>query len=221
MRTVFHEEIDAIGDLLVAMAEQVRQAVADATVALLDRNGELAQSVVSGDREIDELRWSLESRVIDLIARQQPVASDLRLLVAALRLSSELERMGDLARHVADVALMRVPDSALPDEVRDTVAAMGTRATAMAGEMRRLLADRTLIAAMDQLHRELFTRLMTMQPTAPIETAIDVTLIGRYYERFADHAVTVAREVRFVVTGDTSVAPPPVAPSSAPDRVLD
>jgi phosphate transport system protein len=217
MRDVFHEEIDAIGERLVAMAEQVGRAIADATAALLGPSDALAQAVISGDREIDELRWTVETRVIDLMARQQPVASDLRMLVSALRLASELERMGDLARHVADVALMRYPDPAVPEHVRETIAAMGTHAAAMAEEARRLLADRTLLAtmdldreddAMDHLHRELFTRLLTREPVLPIETAIDVTLIGRYYERFADHAVTVSRQVHFVVTGVGHPPPP-------------
>lgn len=210
MRTVFQEEIDAINALVVEMAERVEHAMRDATTALLETDAELAARVVADDRAIDEQRWSVESMVVDLIARQQPVASDLRLLIGALRLASELERMGDLAKHVADAASMRAPASALPDEVRETVAAMGRVANAMSLGMRELLADRTLVTAMDldrdddamdKLHRELFTRLLSSQPPPSVECAIDVTLIGRYYERFADHAVTVSRQVLFVVTG--------------------
>jgi len=210
VRTVFYEEIDAINGQIVTMAGQVERGMSDATTALLRPDGELAQAVVSGDRGIDEQRWAIESRVVDLIARQQPVASDLRLLIGALRLASELERMGDLASHIAAAALMRLPDPAVPPGLQDVVAAMGRVANAMALGMREMLADRTLVTAMDldrdddamdQLHRQLFARVLGCQPPTPVETAIDVTLIGRYYERFADHAVTVSRQVLFVVTG--------------------
>jgi phosphate transport system protein len=210
MRTLFQEEIAAINGQVVAMAGQVEDAMSDATVALLRPDGELAQAVVARDRGVDERRWAIEGRVVDLIARQQPVASDLRLLIGALRLASELERMGDLASHIAAAALMRLPEPAVPPGLRDIIAAMGRVASGMAVGMRELLADRTLVTtmdldrdddAMDQLHRQLFTRLLACQPPTPVETAIDVTLIGRYYERFADHAVTVSRQVLFVVTG--------------------
>jgi phosphate transport system protein len=211
MRAAFQEEIDNINVLLSQLAGQVEQAMGDATVALLATDADLAREVVEGDRAIDERRWAIEDQVVHLIARQQPVAGDLRTLVGALRVASELERMGDLACHIGTLTLMRFPASAVPDAVRDVVSAMGRAATAMSMRMRELLADRTLVAAadldhdddaMDQLHRELFSRVLTGQPQLRVDAAVDVILLSRYYERYADHAVTVSRQLLFMVTGE-------------------
>src|SRR6185312_15445440 len=124
---------------------------------------------------------------IDLLARQQPVATDLRMVVTAMRMSADLERMGDLARHVAKVARLRYPDSAVPADIRATT----------------LERDDD---AMDQLHRELFSHLIDGTWKHGTEAAVDMTLVGRYYERFADHAVSVAHRVVYLVTGEWDIA---------------
>jgi phosphate transport system protein len=223
LRAVFYEEINAIDEQIVSLAEQVEHAMRAATKALLAPDAELAAAVIDGDRLIDERRWSIESSDIDLIARQQPVASDLRRLVSALRVVGELERMGDLACHIAAVARMRFPEPAAPPPLHDLIAEMGRVADTMSLGMRELLAGPKLVTtadleadddAMDRLHREMFTRLLTCQPPVPVEAAIDATLLSRYYERFADHAVTVSGHVLFVVTGDGR-AGPPIEPSAA------
>jgi len=211
MRQQFDEELKAITDQLVEMTRLVGSAMQRATTALLDADLVLAESVIAADEQIDRLNAELEEQAISTMARQAPVATDLRLIVAGLRMSADLERMGDLARHVAKIARMRYPDSAIPPEVRDTIVEMGQVAERLVIKTGAIVAGRDIEAAaeleteddiMDRLHRSLFTTLLDDDWAYGIETAIDLTLIGRYYERYADHAVSVARRVVFLVTGE-------------------
>ena len=121
MRDAFHEDLDSISDQLVEMTRLAGSAMNRATTALLDADLHLAESVIAADEQIDGLRKELDDRSIDLLARQQPVATDLRMVVTSMRMSADLERMGDLARHVAKVARLRYPQSAIPAEARATV----------------------------------------------------------------------------------------------------
>ncbi len=157
----------------------------------------------------------LEERSLALLARQAPVATDLRVIVTGLRMSADLERMGDLARHVAKLARMRYPESAIPAELRATILQMGQVAERIVAKTGSVIASRDLAVAgeletdddvMDSLHRELFAVLLDDEWEHGIETAVDVTLCGRYYERFADHAVSVAQRVTFLVTGQRQSA---------------
>jgi len=211
MRQQFDEELKAITDQLVEMTRLVGSAMQRATTALLDADLVLAESVIAADEQVDRLNAELEEQAISTMARQAPVATDLRLIVAGLRMSADLERMGDLARHVAKIARMRYPDSAIPPEVRDTIVEMGQVAERLVIKTGAIVAGRDIEAAaeletdddlMDRLHRSLFTTLLDDDWPYGIETAIDLTLIGRYYERYADHAVSVARRVVFLVTGE-------------------
>jgi phosphate transport system protein len=215
MREQFHEELDALSDLLVEMTRRVGSAVGRATTALLDGDLALAESVIAADESIDALQFDLEERSLTLLARQAPVATDLRLLVTGLRMSADLERMGDLARHVAKLARMRYPDSAIPAELRATILQMGQVAERIVAKTGSVIASRDLDVAgeleadddvMDSLHRELFAVLLDEDWPYGIETAVDVTLCGRYYERFADHAVSVAHRVTYLVTGQRQSA---------------
>ena len=146
---------------------------------------------------------------VDVLARQQPVATDLRVVVTALRMSADLERMGDLARHVAKVARLRYPQSAVPAPMRSLILEMGQVAERIVAKAGSVIAARDVDMAvslekdddaMDELHRRVFTVLHGS--TLPAETIVDLTLLGRYYERFADHAVSVARRVVYLVTGE-------------------
>ena len=210
MREQFHEELDQLSDLMVEMTRLVGSAVGRATTALLDADLALAESVIGADEQIDSLQVDLEERSLALLARQAPVATDLRVIVTGLRMSADLERMGDLARHVAKLARMRYPESAIPAELRATILQMGQVAERIVAKAGSVVASRDLNIAgeletdddvMDGLHRELFTVLLDDEWEHGIETAVDVTLCGRYYERFADHAVSVARRVSYLVTG--------------------
>ena len=171
----------------------------------------LAESVITDDEQIDALQAEFEERSLALLALQQPVATDLRVIVTGLRMSSDLERMGDLARHVAKLARMRHPRSAIPAELRETIVQMGEVAERIVAKVGSVISLRDVEAAgelevdddvMDELHRALFTALLDDDWPHGVETAIDVTLCGRYYERFADHAVVVARKVVYLVTGE-------------------
>jgi len=211
MRDLYYDQLDGIVDDLVAMTGAVRDAVREATVALLSADGEAAESVISGDRSIDMTRELLEERTLQLLATQQPVAGDLRILVAAMRMVTDLERMGDLAVHIAKVARMRMPEIAVPQSARPTMARMAEVAERMVASASSIIAERDVEAAlqlededdeMDQLRRLLFRMLLSDDWSYGIEPAIDIALLGRYYERIGDHAVSMGRRVVYLVTGE-------------------
>ena len=210
IRSIFQNELDGISQSLVELAEMAMVAMSKATLAVLNSDLKLAEEVIADDLKIDELQHEIDDRIIDIIARQQPVASDLRALVTALRMGSDLERMGDLAEHVAKLARRRHPECAVPAELIATVTAMGEAAEKITKKTSTVISTRDTELAlqvdkdddvMDRLHRELIAILIKPTWGHGIETAIDLTLLGRYYERFADHAVSVSRRVYFLVTG--------------------
>lgn len=210
MRDQYHEQLDGINVQMISMAGLVTEAITRANRALLHGELDLAESVIAADAQVDALLHSLEQSAFDLLARQQPVATDLRTIVASLRISATLERMGDLARHIAQSARRRFPDSAVPDESRPIITEMAQVGEAMSAKLGRVLASRDVETAleleadddrMDTLHRQLFTFLLSDEWTHGVEPAIDVTLISRYHERFADHAVSASLRVVQLVTG--------------------
>lgn len=215
IRSIFQEELDAVSQTLVDLTKMVSDSINKATTSLIDANLSLAEEVITFDEKIDQIQHDLDARIIDIIARQQPVATDLRALITALRMSADLERMGDLAHHVAKVARLRHPDSAVPLELQTTVQRMGHVAENIARKVGSVIETRdTLLALevekdddeMDKLHRDLISVLTSAKWTAGVDSAIDLTLLGRYYERFADHAVSVARRVYYLVTGEFAPA---------------
>jgi phosphate transport system protein len=213
LRSAFQDELDGVTASLVQLSNEVSGAMEKATHAILTANLEEAEGVISADDQIDQLAHDLDNRIIDIIARQQPVASDLRALVTALRMSSDLERMGDMAHHVAKITRLRHPGAAIPSELLLTVEELGKTVKAVSDKCSEVIADRDLEKALemekdddevDRLHRKLFEALLDESWPHSTETAIDMTLIGRYYERYADHAVSIARRVYFLVTGKYS-----------------
>ena len=212
MRNAYFEELDSIVDELVDMTREVKVAVSRATQALLTADAEIAEKVISDDAAIDAARERVEERSFELLALQQPVASDLRMLVAALRMVADLERMGDLSVHVAKVARLRVPQVAVPDEIIPTIERMATVAEKMVGTVAGVIAERDVEGArqleeddeeMDQLRRSSFRLMLDDSWPHGVEPAVDIALLGRYYERIADHAVSLARRVVYLVTGET------------------
>ena len=215
IRSIFQEELDAVSQTLVDLTKMVIDSINKATTSLIDANLSLAEEVITFDEKIDQIQHDLDARIIDIIARQQPVATDLRALITALRMSADLERMGDLAHHVAKVARLRHPDSAVPLELQTTVQRMGHVAENIARKVGSVIETRDTSLAlevekdddeMDKLHRDLISVLTSAKWTAGVDSAIDLTLLGRYYERFADHAVSVARRVYYLVTGEFAPA---------------
>ena len=210
IRSVFQDELDNVSQSLVDLTAMVSASMTEATSALLSSDLKLAEEVIATDVKIDEYQHETDSRIIDIIARQQPVASDLRALVTALRMGSDLERMGDLAHHVAKIARLRHPNAAVPPELVSIIEAMGVAAVAITEKTGVVIATRNTEMAleiegdddvMDDLHRKLIAVLIEPTWKHGIETAIDLTLLGRYYERYADHAVSISRRVYFLVTG--------------------
>jgi phosphate transport system protein len=211
IRSVFQDELDNVSQSLVDLTAMVASSMTKATTAILSCDLKLAEEVIATDVKIDDYQHETDFRIIDIIARQQPVASDLRALVTALRMGSDLERMGDLSHHVAKVARLRHPNAAVPPELVAIIQAMGVAAVAITEKTGVVIATRDTKMAleierdddvMDDLHRKLIAVLIEPTWKHGIETAIDLTLLGRYYERYADHAVSISRRVYFLVTGE-------------------
>jgi phosphate transport system protein len=214
MRDAFHDQLETVFSDLAGMCRRVETAVGEATQALLEADAEIAERVISNDVEIDEIRERIEEMCFELLSLQQPVARDLRIVVSALRMVSELERMGDLSVHVAKIARLRVPAVAVPEQARETVEKMADTAEDMVARVSQIITRRDVEAAielgrddevMDQLRRRSFSELLSDDWQHGVEAAVDIALLGRYYERIADHAVSVANRVVFVVTGDLPV----------------
>ena len=210
MRDTFHDALDAITQTLVDMAMLVKQATKDATTALLTADLALAEKVIAQDDLIDEMQHELDSKTMLLLATQQPVASDLRILVTSLRMSADLERMGDMAHHISKLARMRYPATAVPPQASLTIEEMGRVAGLIIDKLAKIIKSRDLEDSkqlaidddeMDKLHRKLIQSLVSKDWPHGAECAIDLTLLGRYYERSADHAVSISRRVHFLVTG--------------------
>jgi phosphate transport system protein len=193
------------------MTRAVQAATHEANDALFSADAATAERVIAADVAIDRAQVEIEERSIELLALQQPVAGDLRMLVAALRMSGELERMGDLAEHVAKVARLRYPEKTVPAEIEVTIRAMADAAEDMVDAAASVIERRDIEAAerleskdeeMDRLRRSVFRQLLSEDWTGGVEAAIDIALLCRYYERIADHAVSMGRRVVYLVTGE-------------------
>jgi phosphate transport system protein len=210
VRDAYLIQLDSVQDDLTVLARLVRDAVGRATTALLDGDREVAEQVILGDNRIDALREQVEERSFELLSLQNPVARDLRMLVSSLHMVGELERMGDLAVHVAKVARLRLPDRAVPQDLVPLVTRMAAVCDVMVGSVEGLIQDPDPRAAreleaideeMDRLRASTFRSMLDPGWTHGVEAAVDMALLGRYYERIADHAVSVARRVVFLATG--------------------
>lgn len=211
------QQLTELSELLGRMCTAAAGALNRATAALIESRERLAVQVVAGDEVIDVLRAQVEELAGDALLFHGPVAGDLRAVVSAIRTAGDVERMGDLALHVAEVVRMRHPEPALPPEVRPAFAEMGKVAVQLALKAAEVARTRNVILAaeldtdddaMDVLHREMMEVLMDERWPHGVRTAVDVTLLARYYERFADHAVVVARETVYAVTGQEPDALP-------------
>ncbi len=220
MRDIFEAELTQLGEDLVAMSSRVEQAVTSAGIALLTADLQLAESVIADDLAIDALERDLDDRCVRLLAQQQPVATDLRVVVSALRMSASLERMGDLARHVAQVARARYPVVAVPAGLEPMFTQMQDAAVRVARRVTTLLETRDMALAesiqqdddlLDTLHADTFAAMLSGGWEHTTQETVDVTLLGRYYERFGDHGVSVARRMVYLVTGDLADALDPAA----------
>jgi phosphate transport system protein len=210
MREQYHEQLDVVRGELVLMTEKVAGAVARASKALLESDLQAAESVIASDVDVDELADRIENECLELIALQAPVAGELRIMVGALRMSATLERMGDLAEHVAQIVRHRYPDQVVPEPLAPSIREMGDLASRLAYELGDIIDKVDVEHAlrieleddrMDELHRELLLTMLAPEWTYGVETAIDLSMVNRFYERFADHAVSVARRIVHQATG--------------------
>ena len=215
MREEFQSDLNEISRLLVTMAEAVRAAMRKATSALLTADLKAAESVIERDIEVDKIYSQVEAKVADTIARQAPVAVDLRMVITALHISADLERMGDLAEHIAETALRRHPEQAIPAELVPVINEMADVADRIAAKSVEVLATQDAEMAaemerdddvMDDLHRQLLAFMLGTAWRHGVEAAIDGALLGRYYERYADHAVNAGNQVVYLVTGKSTKA---------------
>ncbi|WP_137148569.1 phosphate signaling complex protein PhoU [Mycolicibacterium sp. CR10] len=212
MRTAYHEQLDALSNQLGEMCGLAGKAMERATQALLQADLALAEQVITDHEQIAAMSVRAEESAFVLLALQAPVAGDLRAIVSSIQIVADIDRMGALALHVAKIARRRHPQHALPEEVNGYFAEMGRVAVELGLSAQEVLVTRDPEKAarireeddaMDDLHRHLFTVLMDRDWKHGVAAAVDVTLLGRFYERFADHAVEVARRVIFQVTGHT------------------
>jgi len=210
MRTAYHEQLDALSGQLGDMCGLAGGAMERATQALLQADLALAEQVITDHEQIAAMSVRAEENAFVLLALQAPVAGDLRAIVSSIQIVADVDRMGALALHVAKIARRRHPQHALPEEVNGYFAEMGRVAVELGQSAQEVLITRDPEKAarireeddaMDDLHRHLFTVLMDREWRHGVAAAVDVTLLGRFYERFADHAVEVARRVIFQVTG--------------------
>ena len=212
MRTAYQEQLEALTSVLGEMCELAGTAMALATQALLQADLAIAEEVIGDTDRMSRLTARAEEQSFALLALQAPVAGDLRGVVSGFQIVADADRMGALALHVAKVARRRHPAKALPEEVNGYFAEMGRLAVTLAKNAHEVLVTSDPQAAlrlqedddaMDDLHRHLFTVLMDREWKHGVAAAVDVTLLGRYYERFADHAVLIGRRVVFTATGKT------------------
>jgi len=218
MREVFHDTLEDIQNRLVEISELVAEAIEKATQAFATGDVALAEEVIANDATIDDLVVTTDEIAIATLAMQQPVAHDLRVIITALRASASLERMGDLADHIAQLVRSRYPERAIPQGLKSTFKKMGVLDVEVARTLTELLRTQDLKYAthirdtdddIDELHASVYERVLGESFKGEIPHAIDATLASRYHERFADHAVSVAKKVVYLATGDWSGAEEP------------
>ncbi len=217
MREVFQQELREVQERLVEIAALVELSIENATRAFNESNVSVAETVIANDDKIDELTVNLDELAINILARQQPVARDLRIVVSALRISSSLERMGDMSEHIAQLARYRFPEKVVPKSLRSTFAEMGRLDVEVAKKLTELLRTEDVKLAeeirndddkIDRLHLSVFDKVLGETWKGGAEDTVDATLASRYHERFADHAVSIAKKVQYLATGDWQVNSP-------------
>ena len=224
MREVFHQSLEDIQSRLVEITDLVTVAIDKATRAFATSDVAMAEEVIANDVQIDELAVSLDELAIEVLARQQPVARDLRIVVFALRVSASLERMGDMAEHIAQLARLRFPERAIPKGLKGTFTKMGERDVEVSRTLSELLRTQDLRLAdvirnaddeVDELHARVFEKVLSDNWKGEPTATVDATLASRYHERFADHAVAVAKKVVYLATGDWDVDEEAIAAAAA------
>ena len=210
MRESFHQELrDLRGDSL-RMGEYVVEAVRLAATALAEGDTDLAKAVIAGDETIDALYLDIETRGYGLLAQQQPVAKDLRLILAIVRIIQDLERSGDLAKNIGGIVRGDLQIVKLKP-VAEIIGRLGLLTTDLLATAMKAFRDNDLLVAqtldakdnkIDELYKQLVKELFRLENESSLELAVNMALTGRYFERIADHAVNIAIWVTYLITGN-------------------
>jgi phosphate transport system protein len=220
MREVFHQSLEDLQSRLVEIADLVTVSIDKATRAFATSDVALAEEVIADDAKIDALAVTLDEQAIEILARQQPVARDLRIVVTALRVSASLERMGDMSEHIAQLARLRFPERAIPRGLKGTFVKMGELDVEISRTLSDLLRTGDLRFAdtirnadddVDELHASVFEKVLSDNWKGEATATVDATLASRYHERFADHAVAIAKKMVYLATGDWHVSEAEIA----------
>ncbi len=215
MREVFHQSLEEVQSGLVEIAELVTTSIENATTAFATSDVALAEEVIADDEKIDARCRALDELAIEILARQQPVARDLRIVVSALRISASLERMGDMTEHIAQLSRFRFPERAIPKGLKGTFTKLGELDVQISKDLVELLRTQDLRLAdqirnddddVDELHAKVFEKVLSEKFKGEPEQIVDATLASRYHERFADHAVAIAKKVVYLATGEWAPA---------------
>ncbi|WP_459708509.1 phosphate signaling complex protein PhoU [Actinophytocola sp. KF-1] len=212
MRESFHADLAELRALLAKMCERAATAMRQATEALLSADLDAARSVLAADAELDSMRDQCEERAQQMLALQAPVATDLRVVLSAIYCAEKIERMGDLAEHIANTTCRVHPAHVVPDELRDTFGRLGAITADMATKLVTHVTDPCAGAfaeldatdrTVDELHAKVLATITANTATYDVPTATTLALVARFYERYADQAVSTAKRVEFVSTGTT------------------
>jgi len=210
MRDTFHRELERLDQDVVRMGALVEAAIEGATLALVEGSLDRAKKVQDGDDEIDDLFIDMETRAMAMLAQQQPVAGDLRLIVTILRVVNDLERAGDLAFNIASVVRKDL-DIVKLRKVSALVYELGHASRRLLAKALDAWAEKNLELAcqmdelddeIDELYERLFRELFELQSETTFDVAMNLVLVGRYFERIADHAVNLAERIRYFITGN-------------------
>jgi phosphate transport system protein len=209
-RSTFHQQLDEVQQDLIRAAGRVTELIGRGTQVLLDMDVDAVPAILDTDDEIDALTLDVEERCFLILARQQPMASDMRALVTAIRLTSEIERSGDLVVNIGK-AVRRLHPTPVPASLRGLIQRMSDEAVQLFREAMDAYAegDEGLAASLDdlddrldQVHKDFIrTLLEDCQDHGEVQQAVQLALVGRYYERIGDHAVNIGERVRYMVTG--------------------
>ncbi len=211
IRKNFHHELDAIRDDIVRMAGLVTEAIAKGTQAFLDGDLQTADAIIQADDIIDAMTIDIEERSFQLLALQQPMASDLRAIVTAIRIAPEIERSHDLVTNIMK-ATRRVYGTPLSPKLRGIIEQMGTQVHRLYRLAIDAYIDRNTALAdalddmddeIDELHRQYIAAIFEVREGREIDLqiAVQLALVGRFYERMGDHAVNIGERVHYLVTG--------------------
>ena len=210
-RELFQKELLEVQERLVDLSESVTEIMEKATAAFLNADVKKADEAIALGEINEERALVIDELAIRILSKQSPVSRDLRVLVAALRISASLERMGALAGHIATIARYRYPESAVPEALRETFTEMGALDCALGKKLTQLLGNTDVDLArtiqtederVDELHRSVFELVLSPDWKENALQTVDVTLASRYHERFADHVVDISAKVAYLTTGE-------------------